>query len=454
MNIYEKYNIYAYDYIEYPHKSFWSQDWADWQYRGQVENLLASREPFVFYAHIPFCAQMCFFCLCHFRITHDYERVRRYMDSLHAEIDMLAQMMDERPNIREVHFGGGSPTYLREADFENLRDQLSDFIEFDKLDEFALEIDPRAIGRDRLRFYADMGVNRISFGVQDFDPIVGRAINRIQPFELLENLLIPQIRSQFKSVNFDMLVGLPEQTLGSLYITTENICKLRPDRVSLAYVHFNPKQHKHHHVMAQHGMPSYEDRKAMHALASEMLVKAGYIRTGFEHFALPTDDVAKAVEAKTVQYNSLGATPGRCDWLLGVGVSSYGRVGERCYSQHCYDHAEYAKRVEAGEFPVMRGFILDAEDQERRDIIQDLRSKFAAAVEWDKYLPEMEIMLEMQEDGIVTVDTSGVAITELGKNFSIVVCRAFDRHVTDKETGGDISYWPEQFWKGEKVFLG
>lgn len=420
-----------------------------------MKNLLDSREPFVFYAHIPFCAQMCFFCLCHFRITHDYERVRRYMEAMRTEIDMVWEMLQEKPNIREVHLGGGSPTYLREHEFEELLRSMSKFIDLDKLDEFAMEIDPRAIGRDRLRFYAEMGINRISFGVQDFDPEVGEAINRVQPFELLENLLIPQIRSKFKSVNFDMLVGLPKQNLATLYRTTLDILKLRPDRVSLAFVHFNPKQHKHQHVMAQHGLPDYAQRKRMHEMASKMLVEAGYIRTGFEHFALPDDDCAKAVTTGQVQYNSLGATPGRCDWLLGVGVSSYGRVGERCYSQHIYDHAEYARLVQdEGKFPVLRGIILDDDDLNRRKIIQDLRAKFVARFSWADYGAEYPILEEMEHDGMVIVHDAGLEITELGKNFSNVVCRAFDRHVRDKETGGDPSKWPEQFWKGEKVFLG
>ena len=376
------------------------------------------------------------------------------MKSMHKEIGMFSAMIEEKPNIREVHFGGGSPTYLREREFENLVSDLARFIDFDKLDEFAMEIDPRAIGRDRLRFYADHGVSRISFGVQDFDRRVGEAINRVQPFELLENLLIPQIRSRFRSVNFDMLVGLPNQTLLSLNHTTNQILTLMPDRVSLAFVHFNPKQHKHQYVMAKHELPDYTARKEMHEMASAMLVSAGYIRTGFEHFALPDDDCAKAVMTGHVQYNSLGATPGRCDWLLGVGVSSYGRVGKRCYNQHCYDHAEYERRIEGGEFPVMRGYVLDDDDLERRVIIQDLRSKFFAAIDWKRFISEKIILDEMATDGMVVVVGDGVRITELGKNFSNVVCRVFDRHVRDKETDGDASRWPEQFWKGERVFIG
>ena len=463
-SIIEKYgSLYAHDYIEYSHKSYWSPDYTEQQYRGALTKLLKSGDPIVLYLHIPYCAQMCYFCLCHFKITHEYGPVSSYLRTLWNEIDLFHDLAGDLdiwpPNIKEIHFGGGSPTIVRESDFTKTLAILDvdNFIDFTKLDEFTIEIDPRRVGTDRMHFYADMGIDRISFGVQDFNRGVQERINRIQPYELLENLLRPDIRKRFKSVNFDMLIGLPGQTAATVEDTFNKVRTLRPDRVALSYMHFNPKVHKHQSVMRKDGpLPSYYERKEMHALAVEMLEGAGYIRSGYEHFALPTDDVAKAVETGDVQYNSLGATPGRCSYLVGLGESAYGRIGEHHYAQSFYERDKYEAAINEGRFPVWRGHWLTSQDVLRREIIQKLRSLFRLDIGAlnEKYsidfrlmmLRELTILGEMEQDGLVEVSAKAIQITEFGRNFTNVICRVFDRYAMPEPS-------IETFFNGPRVEL-
>ena len=411
------------------------------------------------YLHIPFCAQMCFFCLCHFRITHDYERVRRYLGLLCEEILMVERITLETQsfNIREVHLGGGSPTYMRENEFLHLKHWLNTLVDFKNLDEFTIEIDPRAIGRDRLAFYAEQGIDRISFGIQDFDPDVQRAINRFQPPELVENILSSSSRSKFKSVNFDLLIGLPNQTLNTVKNTMFRVAAMRPDRIALSYMHFNPGVHHHQHVMKKgQPLPNFRARKEMHETAASILVDLGYVRTGFEHFALPGDDVAKAVDTGEVKYNSLGATPGRCTNMIGLGVSSYSRITDYKYFQQTYDHVEYAKAISENRFPIMRGHHLTGQDLVRREIIQTLRSVFRLSIDEinQKYCVEIrrtmarefKLLQEMEGDGMVSLKDGEIVITDDGRNFTNVICRVFDSYVRGPN-------FPSDFFDAPKVEL-
>jgi oxygen-independent coproporphyrinogen-3 oxidase len=295
-------------------------------------------------------------------------------------------------------------------------------------------------------------VDRISFGVQDVVDDVQRAINRIQPPELIENLLSSPVRKRFKSVNFDLLIGLPNQSLWTIGETINRVLLMKPDRIALSYVHYNPSVHKHQLVMTKGGpLPNFAARKEMHELASEMLVAAGYVRTGFEHFALPSDEVAKAVDQGRVQYNSLGATPGRAVDMLAAGVSSYSRMGDR-YFQQTYDHAEYEKAIAESKFPIMRGWALTGEDEVRRDIIQALRSVFRANLseverKYDRRIgfgPELELLMQMEADGMVTVRSwDEIEITDLGKNFTNLICRVFDAYARGPGFPGDFFEAPK-----------
>lgn len=461
--LFEKYSrLYCKDYIEQPTKEHWSRDFTSEDYVAALRHMIEreNNPPIVLYIHIPYCAQMCMFCVCHFKITHDYGKIRSYLPSLYREMGIVRRIYRElgvSPNVREVHLGGGSPTYLREQEFIDLRWRIQEIADISALDEFTIEIDPRRVGTDRMHFYADNGIDRISFGVQDFDFHVQEAINRVQPPELMRNLLTPEIRRRFVSVNFDLIVGLPNQTESTVRCTINEVVEMQPDRIALSFMHYNPSVHRHQQVMKLNGkLPDHRERKFLHELAVEMLQDEGYVRSGYEHFARPNDEVARAVEAEKVQYNSLGATPGRCDYLIGLGVSSYGRIGKSHYVQQTYDHDDYADAIAEGRFPIYRGHHLTGQDLIRREVIQKLRSVFHVkrreieekyCIDFRGFFNREVILLEQfATDGMVELSGDEIRVTNLGKNFTNLICRVFDRH----SRGPDF---PRDFFDGPRVEL-
>lgn len=457
-----KYDIYAFDYIEYPHKSFWSKRFNGEDLKvGLTELFLFGKNPpLVLYVHIPFCQQMCLFCICHFLITHDYEKIKSYLKLLYQELDLFREFFKTHsitPNFKELYLGGGSPTYLREEEFCELKERLSTVVDFDNLSEFNIEIDPRRVDAERMRFYRRQGINRISFGVQDFDLDVQKAINRVQPPELLQRILTPEVREGFGSVNFDILCGLPRQTTSTMRRTLDKVIELSPDRISFCFVYYDPKHAPHQVAMGRHGpLPNFRQRKEIFEDAVQVLLDRGYVRTGFEHFAKPTDEVARAVEKKTVEYNSLGATSGRCRYLIGLGLHSYSRVGENYYSQNVYEIPEYEAALRERKFPILRGYQLNQDDVIRRDIIQKLRSLFVVDTEemekkynidFEAYFGAEQVVLkEFARDGMLELKGPTIALTELGKNFSNLVCRIFDKYSRGPR-------YPNDFFTAPKVPL-
>lgn len=443
-------------YVEYPHKSFWKPTTSDSGFKKALRGISQSepRPAVLLYLHMPYCPKQCWFCTCHTVIDTDYNKVKEYMAVFNREIQLYARQFAEwgvKPNIREVHFGGGSPTFLKQPEFDEMIENLKAFVDFSALDEFSLEIDPRRIKPDMLNYYASKGVDRISFGVQDFEPQVQKAVNRVQPAELVGRLLTPEARKLFRSVNFDIICGLPMQTVDTMTRTMNKLVEFSPDRICLNYLDYAPKFHEHQTKMLEFGtLPDASEKKRLFVAALDVLTKAGYIRTGYDHFAKPSDDVAIAKTEKKMVWNSLGTTPGRCVDILGLGVHSYSRIGENYYAQYTYELKDYFAAIEAGRIPVFREHELDHDDVIRRELIQQLRNYFYLGFEDFKrtygvdvptYFDEELLSLkDLEADGIVKVGADGLEITEIGQQFSNLVCKRFDRYL--KETPPSITTVP------------
>ena len=289
-------------------------------------------------------------------------------------------------------------------------------------------------------------MNKLSFGIQDFDKNVQVAINRIQPAELTEKLLTPDIRERFKAVNFDLLVGLPQQTLNSLTKTVTKVCDMAPDRVSLAYLHYGPKYHVHQRLMLKDGLlPDFYERKVLFEEAVNILLSNGYVRTGFEHFALPTDDVAKAAQNKTALYNSLGSTSGDVENIITVGRSAYSTIG-KYYFQAPYEQEKYSAYLQKGEVPIFRGYQLSEDDFIRRDIIKSIRTYFEYdfskldnfSSDVEAFSEEFNLLREFEDDGLIEINGKWITLTENGKHFSNLVGSVFDKYVSRKPYRSDI----------------
>ncbi|MEO5333287.1 MAG: oxygen-independent coproporphyrinogen III oxidase [Magnetococcus sp. YQC-5] len=446
LNILKKYDVYAYDYIEYPHKSFWSYDLTDKDFRESLRTIFKENPDrgLTVYLHIPFCNELCSFCLCHRQITKHYAPVKHYLENaLFLEIDLYCQFFEElgiQPQVKQIYLGGGSPTIVNQEDFDRLLGRLNTMTNLANLDQFHMEIDPRRVDEEQLKFYHSRGVRTLSFGIQDFDPDVQEAVNRIQPFACVEALLTETIRTCFTSINFDILIGLPRQSVKSLRETVEKVVSLKPDRISLTYLFYTPRFHPHQMHMHRHGLlPDFYDRKKLFVTALTALQENGYIRTGFEHFAKPDDRVAVALQKGLASYNSFGATTGEYHDILGLGRASYSTLGNNHYFQWVYEQNQYEEALQAGQFPVLRGHVLSEDDVLRRDIIKTLRTYFSLDIHsfqqkyglnfFEYFAKEHYDLDEFVRDQLIEVTPERISMTETGKHFANLVCSIFDNYV-------------------------
>ncbi len=440
----DTYYTNEFTYNEYPHKSLWSDRFTEGDLQTAIRKLNQSVEDVsqMLFVNVPFCKRQCLFCICYTIITQDYARIQRYLEALLDEIRLFRDYCDSQgvnPDIREIHLGGGSPTLLTESDFTRLVQAMHSICEPSQLGDFALEVDPRGMNADRLRFYADQGVNRLSFGIQDFDPEVQKAIARVQPASLLQELLLPEVRERFNGVNFDILCGLPRQTEASFKQTIEATLTYAPDRIMLMFLNYCPSAKEHHRRIQASELPSVDQKWILYNNAVERLLGAGYVRIGFDHFAKPDDELAQAFRARTLHWNSLGYRAGRCVGMIGMGAGSLGRVTENVYYQNCYDIDEYRTRIAQGHWPVERGYRLTAEDKVRRQIVHSLRCHLAldyqpieqahGIVFKDAFAEEIQALQRCERDGLVINRDRSFEITEVGKVFTSYICGLFDAYI-------------------------
>lgn len=451
--LFKKYDVYADDYTDYPHKSHWSKSFGDEGYRDALKQFfLRNTDPTLLYVHIPFCMKPCYYCICHKRIVHSYEPVKEYLYKHLAKELMLFHAFFEtnnlRPNIREVFLGGGSPTLLQEREFDNLVYLIGLLCEdIKKLDRFCVEIDPRTCTPDKLFYYSRAGVNNLSIGIQDIDPLVQKAVNRVQPLKLVERLMTPELRKHFFSINFDFLVGLPKQTEKSMTKTMEKALALSPDRVSFCFFHYTADAFHPHMKACEPWLRSFYERKKIFAAGLKVLDDKGYIRTGFEHFAKPDDVVADGMRDRKATYTSLGAINHATN-VIAVGESGHSILGDAYLVQNFYEPELYAGALDKGKFPVYRGKQLTIDDAWRRYIIRALRTYFMYDFRvgddvirpdenkfWRDYFKrEIEMLHPFIDDGLVMLTDSKLLITEDGKYFTDLIISVFDKYLTTPRT--------------------
>lgn len=363
-------------YTSYPAMGAWGPMGHD-EYEESLRTWLQGDgrdKPLHLYLHIPFCAKLCWYCVCNIVVTNNRDKIQAFLDVMLKEIDLyrvLYERIGVKPKIREMHFGGGTPSHLYNDQFSQLCDRLETLTgSLHALDEVSMEIDPRTTTKEGLTHYANHGVTRISFGVQDFDRQVQEAINRVQPAEMIDALLTKEIRALFTGVNFDLLYGLPKQTLETFRQTVATTLRMRPERVTLLKYAHAPAVRKHMKLIKDADLPPKDNLPIMFIEAAQAFMDAGYVWVGLDHFALPTDDLAVAHEAGKVHRTFNGYGPGRTHDMLGIGPTSAAAFG-RTYAQNTYDFDTYFRAIEAGRFPIYRGYALSAQDAIIRSHIFD-----------------------------------------------------------------------------------
>ncbi len=445
-NLIKKYHQdIVYNYAEYPTCDHWNYDFNSEDYKRSLVDWLPKNKdkPIFFYIHIPFCQQLCWFCTCSKFIVKDYKKVKDYLKYLYKEIDLLFNFLNENEiklNVETVFLGGGSPTILKREDLKNLVDKLKSLFEWSKVVNFTVESDPRRVDEDRLLYNHKMcGTNRISFGMQDFDPDVQRRVNRIQPAELFKKILTKKVREVYKTIAFDLLIGQPGQTTETMSKTCDQIIELQPTLVQLSLMAYKPWVAKYQiQMLAEGPLPDFLERKELLEVIHKKLKAAGYIRTGFECYSLPDDPMTKAFREGTAHYGASGhQTGGRVNFVA-VGSSSKSNLGDDYYAQNFYDLKSYKKYLNKGEFPTFRGMKLSKDDKIRQHATQQLRSYFRINFkQFERNLKinpkeyfdkEIEYLGEMIKDGLVTVSNDGIEMTELGRDFSQNISNVFDKY--------------------------
>lgn len=425
-------------YTSYPVEARWSTRFSPAEYAAALERLAAAGSPLSLYVHFPFCPKQCYYCFCRATITRDRSKIREFLDHLAREVELVGSLLrrgGRSPTFKEVHFGGGSPSFMTPEEFDRLREILRAIVDFSDVVEATMEIDFRTVDEAGLCGFLDRGVNRISFGIQDFNPDVQKAVNREQPVAGLEKLLAPRVRERIKSVNFDLIYGLPRQTRESFRQTVETAVRLSPDRICVYNYNHRPDVNRHQSFIRAAELPDPEEKSLMFVDSVGCLAEAGYEMIGIDHFALAGDALCQAKHRRALGRNFNGYSVGRARELIGIGPTGSSRFGT-CYAQNVRDLAEYYRRVTAGELPVARGYMLSPDDQIRRDVIDDLichhhldfpaieqRHGICFRTHFQRELASLD---EFVRDGIAVRRDESIEITPLGRLFVRHVCAAFD----------------------------
>ncbi len=394
--------------------------------------------PLSLYVHIPFCESLCYYCACNKIITKHKERSAQYLHYLGKELDLHTRHLGRGQAVSQLHLGGGTPTFMSDDELRQLMAMLRAHFAFVPGGEYSVEVDPRTVDDKRLAVLAELGFNRLSFGVQDFDPAVQKAVHRIQPAEQVFQLVETSRRLGFESVNVDLIYGLPLQTPESFDRTLAQINALRPDRIALyAYAHL-PERFKPQRRIHAEELPSGGQKVAMLARSLDALTQAGYVYIGMDHFALPGDALAVAKRQGRLHRNFQGySTQADCD-LIALGVSSIGRIGST-YSQNAKTMEEYCDLLDQGHFPVVRGLALTRDDLIRRSVNMALMCQghlqyesinLAWLVDFKTlFVKELEQLQTMQAQGLVQLSDTGIQVTAMGWFFVRGVAMVFDRYV-------------------------
>ncbi|SHE34325.1 oxygen-independent coproporphyrinogen-3 oxidase [Modicisalibacter ilicicola DSM 19980] len=438
----EKYDRPGPRYTSYPTAPRFNAAFALDDYRDAVRrsNADASPKPLSVYIHIPFCKSLCYYCACNKIITNKTDKAVEYLDYLKREIALQAELFDANRKLTQLHLGGGTPTYLTNDQLAELMNALDEAFTLERGEkrEFSLEVDPRTVSARQIHELHGLGFNRLSLGVQDFDPDVQQAVNRLQSEQQTLELIEAAREAGFDSVSVDLIYGLPLQTVESFATTLDKVVSMRPDRVAAySYAHL-PETFRAQRLIRPEDMPPPERKLELLELTIHHLQAAGYVYIGMDHFALPDDELTRARDNGTLQRNFQGySTHADCD-LIGLGVSAIGKVGDT-YSQNAKVLSEYYARLDEDQLPIQRGYRLNDDDQLRRDVIHQLmchgRVDFAdieAAHDIrfrDYFADALASLDELVADRLISLEKDALVLHSQGRLMMRNVAMAFDAYI-------------------------
>lgn len=444
-----RYDVAGPRYTSYPTAPVWTPAHGPADHEAAL--LRAAKrpdEPLSLYVHIPFCKEKCLFCGCNTYITSDPTHPPHFIKALHEEAKRVARRLDPRRTLRQVHLGGGTPTHLQPGELEALLGPLFDIFPLEEEAEASVEVHPAVTSEDHLAVLAGLGFDRVSMGVQDFDPVVQQAIRRIQSPEATERLVQAARRLGFKGVNLDLIYGLPHQRPGPWSETLDHVLRIRPERIALySYAHL-PQRFKHQSAMPEEAMPKGREKVALFLEARRRFLEAGYVAIGFDHFAVPTDDLAVALGTERLQRNFMGYTTRAAPDLVALGPSAISSVAGTFAQNHHGLHDWYKVLEEGDTLPTERGMRLDTDDLVRRDTIEGFLCRFRMdpdrlfADHGKAAVPVIEEMRAMAPAwiaaGLIREDEGAYEATELGRLFARNVAMGLDAYL--QRTDGQAVY--------------
>jgi len=398
----------------------------------------AAPAPLSIYVHVPFCDKVCFYCACNKVVTRHHERAAEYLEALKTEADLVSSLLTGPRDLEQLHFGGGTPTFLSNAELQQVMAMLTERFPLAENAECSIEVDPRSTPPEKVRTLATLGFNRMSVGVQDFDLQVQKAVNRLQSYEMTKETIDTAREAGFKSVNLDLIYGLPKQTRESFSRTLDRVLELSPERIALYHYAHLPERFKPQRRIVAEELPPSDEKTHIMLDAITRLSEAGYRYIGMDHFAKDTDELARAQALGRLHRNFQGySTRPDCD-LIGLGVSSISKVGPT-YSQNVRELPEYYDRLHAGLLPTARGVLLDRDDLLRRAVIMALMCHFevskegieaAHLIKFDEYFQrELEDLRTFEEAGLVEITHDWINVLPKGKLLVRGIAMVFDRYL-------------------------
>ncbi len=378
------------------------------------------------YVHVPFCHILCHYCGCHTQVANSYKPAQMYLALLLKEIEKIGKTLPARILVSRLHFGGGSPNFLKPEDIARIMEAIQRFFQFDEQTDVDMEMDPRLLTRDSIFGYVKTGITRVSFGIQSFDPEVQKAVNRIQPFKNVRECVGWFKDAGIEHINFDLMYGLPLQTLGSIESSIELAVSLNPQRFAVfGYAHV-PWMKKQQKLLEKYDFPDALQRHKMAELIREKLIAAGYPAIGIDHFAQESDSLYHAFKSKTLHRNFQGYTDDHAQTLIGFGVSSISSF-EDTYAQNASNAVRYRDAVTHERFAVSRGRVITDEDIRRRAVIEEFMCYFSLDIaDFPENMPQLKAL---EADGIITMNGSRISITDEGRPFIRVVASLFDEYL-------------------------
>jgi oxygen-independent coproporphyrinogen III oxidase len=442
-----KYNIPGPRYTSYPTVPYWDSNSFSielWQ-QSLIKSFEESNDKsgISLYIHLPFCESLCTFCACHKRITKQHSVERPYIEAVLKEWKMYVDLLVKKPVISELHLGGGTPTFFSPANLQFLLEEIFSKVIVGSNHEFSFEGHPNNTTTGHLHILKQFGFNRVSFGVQDYDPKVQSAIHRIQPFENVQKVTLAAREAGYKSISHDLIFGLPFQTWDTMCETIEKTKSLMPDRIAFySYAHVPWIKGTGQRGFDESNLPSAELKRALYENGKELLSKLGYVEIGMDHFALQTDSLYKSMQEKTIHRNFMGYSSSSTQLMIGLGMSAISDSWF-AFAQNEKSLEQYIKKIEAGILPIVRGHVLNDEDLVVRRHILNLMCQLETSWEDEKMnLPQMEEILfrlqEMEKDGLIELENKHLKITETGRTFVRNIAMAFDLRLAQSHSESRI----------------